>query len=101
MEFATYRWREHCGPNYDNDLGYRTMEEFEVWKNRDPIARYQDELLRCGILSISEIATMEKSIADEVRLAFAFAESSAFPDPGEAFTDLVGEPQHVPIRTLR
>ena len=20
----TYRWREHCGPNYDNDIGYRT-----------------------------------------------------------------------------
>ena len=28
IEFETYRWREHCGPNYDNDLGYRDEEEF-------------------------------------------------------------------------
>src|SRR5258708_27720371 len=33
----TYRWREHCGPNYDNDLGYRTVAEFEQWRERDPI----------------------------------------------------------------
>ena len=24
LEFSTYRWREHCGPFYDNDIGYRT-----------------------------------------------------------------------------
>ena len=31
LEMPTYRWREHCGPNYDNDIGYRTEEEFESW----------------------------------------------------------------------
>jgi TPP-dependent pyruvate/acetoin dehydrogenase alpha subunit len=30
-EFATYRWREHCGPLYDNDVGYRSLAEFEEW----------------------------------------------------------------------
>ena len=28
----TYRHREHCGHNFDNELGYRTLEEFEFWK---------------------------------------------------------------------
>jgi pyruvate dehydrogenase E1 component alpha subunit len=28
LEFKTYRWREHVGPYYDNDLGYRTEKEF-------------------------------------------------------------------------
>ena len=37
LEFETYRWREHCGPNYDNDIGYRTEEEFLEWRKRDPI----------------------------------------------------------------
>jgi len=37
IEFSTYRWREHCGPLYDNDLGYRTQSEFLEWK-----ARYQE-----------------------------------------------------------
>jgi TPP-dependent pyruvate/acetoin dehydrogenase alpha subunit len=27
LEFKTYRWREHCGPNFDNDIGYRTEAE--------------------------------------------------------------------------
>ena len=29
IEFSTYRWLEHCGPNYDNDIGYRSIVEFE------------------------------------------------------------------------
>ncbi len=28
MVFDTYRWREHCGPNYDNNIGYRSEDEF-------------------------------------------------------------------------
>ena len=32
LEFSTYRWREHCGPSYDNDLGYRSEAEFLEWK---------------------------------------------------------------------
>ena len=35
MEFSTYRWREHCGPFYDNDIGYRSEQEFEEWKRKD------------------------------------------------------------------
>ena len=41
LELETYRWREHCGPNYDNDIGYRTEEEFEAWRNKCPIANYE------------------------------------------------------------
>ncbi|SVC72066.1 uncharacterized protein METZ01_LOCUS324920, partial [marine metagenome] len=37
LEFDTYRWREHCGPNYDNDIGYREEEEFLEWKKKDPL----------------------------------------------------------------
>ena len=33
----TYRWREHCGPNYDDELGYRKKEELTLWKAKDPI----------------------------------------------------------------
>jgi len=37
IEFKTYRWREHCGPDYDHQLGYRPRSEFEKWKQRCPI----------------------------------------------------------------
>ena len=39
LEMSAYRWREHCGPNYDNDIGYRTTEEYEEWRNKDPLEK--------------------------------------------------------------
>src|SRR5213075_2468764 len=45
LEFETYRWREHCGPNYDNDIGYRTESEFLEWKAKEPISRLESSLL--------------------------------------------------------
>jgi len=39
LEMPTYRWREHCGPNYDNDIGYRTPEEFQNWQAKDPLEK--------------------------------------------------------------
>ena len=29
IEFQTYRWLEHCGPNFDNNIGYRSEKEFQ------------------------------------------------------------------------
>ena len=86
-EFTTYRWREHCGPLYDNDLGYRTVEEFEEWKKRDPIVRLREALSVSKQLTVADAEQMRREIDDEVRRAFDFAERSPFPAPQEAFTD--------------
>lgn len=88
LEFRTYRWREHCGPLYDNDLGYRTQAEFESWKVRDPIATLQARALREGSISAAEIEQMERSIQTETGAAFDFAEKSPFPDAAEALRGL-------------
>ena len=88
LEFATYRWREHCGPNFDNDLGYRTEEEYLAWKARDPIALLETQLLAQGAIDQTDIKEMERAIQAEVDEAFDFAERSPFPEPGEAFTGL-------------
>ena len=40
LEFDTYRWREHCGPNFDNDIGYRDKSEFLRWKKKDPLKKF-------------------------------------------------------------
>ena len=37
LEFFTYRWLEHCGPNFDNNLNYRSKKEFMYWKKKDPL----------------------------------------------------------------
>ena len=88
LEFSTYRWREHCGPFYDNDLGYRTVEEFESWKLRDPIAIYQADLLKRGLITETDLQAMDDTIAAEVRAAFDAADAAPFPDPSETFADV-------------
>lgn len=88
VEFSTYRWREHCGPNFDNDIGYRREEEFLAWKERDPVATYARRLLQEHLLTEAEIAIMDNTIAEEVRDAFAFAESSSFPAAETAAEDV-------------
>jgi pyruvate dehydrogenase E1 component alpha subunit len=88
LEFYTYRHREHCGPNFDNDIGYRSEEEFQEWKGRDPIVRYEAGLLNDGAISRALIDDFETRIAAEVAEAFAFAEASPFPNAADAFINI-------------
>jgi pyruvate dehydrogenase E1 component alpha subunit len=85
LEFFTYRWREHCGHEYDNHLGYRTQEEFEEWLKRDPITTFESELLRQYPILGGEITKMRSTLEQEVDEAFYFAENSPFPDPEDAY----------------
>jgi len=84
LEFTTYRWREHCGPNYDNHIGYRTEKEFMEWKKKDPIPLFERKLVSESLITASKISEMDQSIEKEVEKAFVFAEESPFPNPGEA-----------------
>jgi TPP-dependent pyruvate/acetoin dehydrogenase alpha subunit len=79
VELSTYRWREHCGPFFDNDIGYRTPEEFEAWKARDPIARLEPSL------APERVSAASAAIAQEIEEAFAYAEASPFPEPHTAY----------------
>ncbi len=71
LEFATYRHREHCGPNYDNHIGYRTPEEAALWESKCPILRLQDQLHNDA---------QEQQISREIADAFQFALASPFPE---------------------
>ncbi|MCS6763649.1 MAG: thiamine pyrophosphate-dependent dehydrogenase E1 component subunit alpha [Candidatus Protistobacter heckmanni] len=79
VEFSTYRWREHCGPNYDNDIGYREEAEFLRWRERDPIAVFSAQLRGAGRLNEVAEAAMDAEIKLEIDGAFDFAERSPFP----------------------
>jgi len=84
----TYRWREHCGPNYDNDLGYRTAAEFAAWRERDPIARLRTRLVGARLLDSAAEQAMKMEFNREVADAFAAAEAAPSPDPRVAGTGL-------------
>lgn len=91
FEFFTYRWREHCGPNYDNDIGYRTEQEFLTWKERDPVRLLEERLLHDGTLTPAARDRLHQDIQRDVDTAFAFAESSPFPNPEEALSGVFQE----------
>lgn len=91
LEFATYRWLEHCGPNYDNDIGYRSEAEFLEWKAKEPIGRFDKELRRRDVISAVDGGDMDMAIEREVNAAFAFAETSPFPDAASACADLYAD----------
>jgi pyruvate dehydrogenase E1 component alpha subunit len=80
LELQTYRWREHCGPNFDNDLGYREESEYLKWRDRCPVESFEKKLLASGVLDASVSKRMRKDIEDEIEEAFAFAKSSPFPE---------------------
>ena len=88
LEFETYRWREHCGPNFDNHIGYRTEEEYLTWKERDPIPYLEKLLLEEKILSSDDLHEMEEKIKTAIDEAYDFAENSSFPLAEEAFKHL-------------
>ena len=46
IEYETYRWREHCGPNFDNEIGYRSENEFQEWKKRILSSNIQNKYQR-------------------------------------------------------
>ena len=85
IEFLTYRWREHCGPSFDDDLGYRSDEEVAYWKQRDPIKLLTDKLSR----DVPDFDLVSNDLISQLKAkimrAFQFAEDSPFPDPSEAF----------------
>ena len=88
IELSTYRWLEHCGPNFDNDIGYRSPEEFKAWKKKDPIELYIKILLEKKIITKTDIVKIKKEIKQEVKKAFSFAKESPFPDSKDAFRSL-------------
>jgi pyruvate dehydrogenase E1 component alpha subunit len=91
LEARTYRFRAHS--MYDAEL-YRSKEEVEQWKKRDPIKSFADRLREQGILDEKELKDIEVEVAAEVAGAVAFAESGPI-EPVEALTEHVYTPAEV------
>lgn len=82
----TYRWREHCGPNYDDDLGYRPAGDLERWQGHCPVRAFAARLREGGNLSDDADAHIVAEIQTEIDAAFAFARAAPFPAPETAMS---------------
>lgn len=80
LEFKTYRWLEHCGPSYDNALGYRTESECAMWQQRCPIERLRRRLFNEGALCNQAVEAMVGKLRAEIEDAVAYAHESPIPD---------------------
>lgn len=79
LECTTYRWREHVGPQWDYDKGYRTKAEVDAWIARCPIRRASERLLSEGVSTPERIAAMGRASQIEVDEAVAAARAASFP----------------------
>jgi pyruvate dehydrogenase E1 component alpha subunit len=87
IECKTYRFRGHAEGDPDAGL-YRTKEELEEWKKKDPILLFKQELLRNYAVPEEELTGIEERVKNEINEAVEFAKKSSFPRPESALEGL-------------
>ena len=84
LEFKTYRYRGH---SMSDPQKYRTKEEVEEYKKRDPIEMVKAKILANGMATEEELAAIDAKIKQQVDEAVKFSEESPWPDASEIFKD--------------
>lgn len=85
IECKTYRHRGH----YEGDPQiYKTPEEIQMWKERDPIIRLRGEILAAGAATEAEMDTIENEAKAAIEAAVEFAKQSSYPDADQITTDV-------------
>jgi pyruvate dehydrogenase E1 component alpha subunit len=87
IEAKTYRFYNHHGVQV---LGvkYRTDEELEIWKKRDPIDLLEARLPDLGVLTADEIEAVHAAVEAQIEEAIQFAEASPLPDGATLLDDV-------------
>lgn len=88
LEFRTYRYRGH---SMSDPQKYRSKDEVEAYKDRDPIEKVKNTILTHQILTQAELDEIDAKIKIAVQESVDFAESSPFPDKSEAYKDVYVE----------
>lgn len=85
IECLTYRHKGHS--KSDKNL-YRTKEEIEDWKTRDPIGRFETKLIEAGTMTQGEIDEVSETVRNSVRTAIQDASNAPDSDPGELLSSV-------------
>ena len=88
LEFRTYRYRGH---SMSDPQKYRSKDEVESYKDRDPIEQVKHTILTNNILSQADLDKIDEKIKVLVQESVDFAEVSPFPDKSEAYKDVYVE----------
>ena len=88
IECRTYRWYGH---SEIDPADYRSPEEIEYWKKKDPIVRHEKILMDLGILSPDKRAAIVEEINQEIDDAIEHNEKEKYVEPEEAYNDVYSE----------
>jgi pyruvate dehydrogenase E1 component alpha subunit len=88
LEFRTYRYRGH---SMSDPQKYRSKEEVEEYKHRDPIEQIRAVILENKLATEEDLEAIDKKVKEIVAESVQFAEESDFPDAKEAYTDVYVE----------
>jgi len=83
LEYRTYRWKGHVGPNADIEIGCRPADEYEEWLKRCPVDAFMTYLSKAGVLTDAENEAIIARIEKDVDEAIAFGKSGPEPDASE------------------
>jgi pyruvate dehydrogenase E1 component alpha subunit len=87
IEAKTYRFYNHHGVQ-NLGLKYRTDDEVEVWKQRDPIFTFEQRLIDAGTSTAADFEQVWAELRADIEDAIAFAEESPLPTPDQILTDV-------------
>jgi pyruvate dehydrogenase E1 component alpha subunit len=71
---------------------YRTQEEIDSWRKRDPLTILEENIISQGIATREECDAINADTVDEVERATNFARNSPFPEPEDLFEDMWADP---------
>lgn len=90
IEAKTYRFYDHVGKT-GMRITYRSEDEVEEWRRRDPIAVFEAELAALGLLSPDAAAAVHAAAQAEADAAVAAAEDAPRPVPEDLLADVYTE----------
>ena len=85
LEIRTYRYRGH---SMSDPAKYRTKEEVEDYKAKDPITVTRETILKKKYATEAELNAIDEKIEEQVKASVEFAENSPWPDVSELYTDV-------------
>jgi pyruvate dehydrogenase E1 component alpha subunit len=75
----TYRHREHCGPNFDDHLKYRSKKEISYWFKRDPVTNFESLLIKKKLIDEKYILKLKNNVKKKIKESNNFALNSKLP----------------------
>jgi len=85
LEIKTYRYKGH---SISDPQKYRTKEEVDEYKAKDPIVMVRQTILDNKFASEQELEVIDKRVNDIVEASVKFAEESPWPDDNEVLKDV-------------